>query len=53
VLRLLAERLTNREIAMRMHASPRTIEKHVASLLAKTGRPDRIALAEFALTMLG
>lgn len=52
VLRLLAERLTNREIGMRLHASPRTIEKHVASLLAKTGRKDRIALAEFALTTL-
>jgi DNA-binding NarL/FixJ family response regulator len=48
VLRLLVDRLGNREIATRLHLSPRTVEKHVASLMAKTGRPDRIALAEFA-----
>ncbi|HEY2692872.1 MAG TPA: AAA family ATPase [Streptosporangiaceae bacterium] len=37
VLRLLAQGLGNREIAERMFLSPRTVEKHVASLLAKTG----------------
>jgi DNA-binding CsgD family transcriptional regulator len=37
VLRLVAQGLTNREIAERMYLSPRTVEKHVASLLAKTG----------------
>ncbi len=37
VLRLLAAGLGNREIAERMFLSPRTVEKHVASLLAKTG----------------
>ena len=37
VLRLLAAGLSNREIAERMVLSPRTVEKHVASLLAKTG----------------
>jgi DNA-binding CsgD family transcriptional regulator len=37
VLRLLAQGLSNREIAARMFLSPRTVEKHVASLLAKTG----------------
>lgn len=48
VLRLLAGRLSNREIAERLHLSPRTVEKHVASLMAKTGRPDRIALGALA-----
>lgn len=46
VLRLLSERLSNREIATRLHLSPRTVEKHVASLIVKTGRPDRIALSK-------
>jgi DNA-binding CsgD family transcriptional regulator len=49
---LLADRLSNREIAARLHVSPRTVEKHVAGLLAKTGLPDRIALAELAVAVL-
>ncbi|MEU8270524.1 AAA family ATPase [Sphaerisporangium sp. NPDC049002] len=50
VLRLLARRLGNREIATRLHLSPRTVEKHVASLLTKTGLPNRTALSELAET---
>jgi DNA-binding NarL/FixJ family response regulator len=50
VLRLLADRLGNREIASRLHLSPRTVEKHVSSLITKTGLPNRIALSEYALT---
>jgi DNA-binding CsgD family transcriptional regulator len=49
---LLVDRLSNREIAARLHLSPRTVEKHVTSLLIKTGQPDRIALADFATTVL-
>jgi DNA-binding CsgD family transcriptional regulator/tetratricopeptide (TPR) repeat protein len=54
VLWLIVERLSNREIAARLHLSPRTVEKHVASLITKTGRSDRAALREFgsALTDL-
>jgi DNA-binding CsgD family transcriptional regulator len=44
VLALAARGLGNREIAERMFLSPRTIEKHVERLLAKTGlRRDQLA----------
>ena len=45
VLLLLAEGLTNRQIAARLYLSPRTVDKHVERLLAKTGCPNRVALA--------
>ncbi len=48
VLDLLGERLSNREIAQRLFVSPRTVEKHVAALLAKLGAPDRGSLAQRA-----
>ncbi|MEU4640559.1 AAA family ATPase [Micromonospora sp. NPDC023814] len=48
VLRLLTGRLSNREIAERLHLSPRTVERHVSSLITKTGLPNRIALSDFA-----
>jgi DNA-binding CsgD family transcriptional regulator len=48
VLRLLADRLSNREIAERLYLSPRTVEKHVAALLAKLGADDRLGLAYLA-----
>lgn len=51
VLRLLAGRLGNREIADRLHLSLRTVEKHVSSLITKTGQPNRVALGKFALTV--
>ncbi|MFG2332633.1 helix-turn-helix transcriptional regulator [Streptomyces sp. NPDC048604] len=41
---LLAERPGNQQIAQRLCISPRTVEKHLASLLAKTGCTDRTAL---------
>jgi DNA-binding CsgD family transcriptional regulator len=53
VLRLLADRLGNREIADRLHLSPRTVEKHVSSLITKTGLPNRIALSEYAVSTAG
>lgn len=48
VLRLLRERLGNREIAEVLHLSQRTVEKHVSNLIAKTGMPNRVALSKFA-----
>ncbi|MCM9078102.1 AAA family ATPase [Streptomyces spororaveus] len=45
VARLVAERISNKDIAGRLHISLRTVEKHVASLLQKTGHPNRTAFA--------
>jgi DNA-binding NarL/FixJ family response regulator len=41
VLALLAEGLTNAEIAERLVVSSRTVEHHVAAVLAKLGAPTR------------
>jgi DNA-binding CsgD family transcriptional regulator len=51
VLVLVAEGLTNAEIGGRLHLSPRTVEKHVASLLAKTGGRRRAQLAKYAAAL--
>jgi DNA-binding CsgD family transcriptional regulator/tetratricopeptide (TPR) repeat protein len=48
VFLLLSHRLGNKAIAARLHISPRTVEKHVASLLTKTGRTDRESLSGYA-----
>ncbi len=52
VLNLVADRLGNRDIAARLYLSPRTVEKHVASLMAKTGVADRGELATYAQRVL-
>jgi DNA-binding CsgD family transcriptional regulator len=43
VLALLADGDTDRRIAERLCVSPKTVEKHVASLRAKLGAPSRAA----------
>jgi predicted ATPase/DNA-binding CsgD family transcriptional regulator len=45
VLTLLSARLSNAQIAGRLHISVRTVENHVSSLLRKYGVADRRALA--------
>jgi DNA-binding CsgD family transcriptional regulator len=45
VLRLVADGLANKQIAARLRLSPRTVEKHVESLLRKTGARSRTELA--------
>lgn len=44
MLHLLATGATNKEIAVRLHLSPRTVERHVSNLLVKTGAADRRGL---------
>lgn len=48
VLQLVATGLGNREIATRLYLSPRTVENHVAHLLAKTGATKRAELSRLA-----
>jgi DNA-binding CsgD family transcriptional regulator len=45
VLVLLAQKLTNSEIAEQLSLSPRTVESHVSRLLTKTGQSTRTQLA--------
>ncbi len=45
VLTLVADGLTNTEIAARLHLSPRTVKGYVEQLLAKTGTGNRTQLA--------
>jgi DNA-binding CsgD family transcriptional regulator len=52
ILELLMDRHANRVIAERLHISPRTVEKHVANLLVKTGQPDRVSLSGYAAQRL-
>ncbi len=52
VLVLLARGLSNREIAARLHLSPRTVEKHVERLMGKTETTRRTQLVAL-MTGLG
>jgi DNA-binding NarL/FixJ family response regulator len=48
VVRLVAEGLSNKEIAGRLHLSVRTVETHVRHVLTKTGLVNRTQLATWA-----
>ncbi len=49
VLRLIAEGLSNRQIAERLVVSPRTAEHHVQDVYMKIGTSSRAAAALFAV----
>jgi DNA-binding NarL/FixJ family response regulator len=51
VLRLLAQGLTNREIAARLIVSVGTVKVHVERILAKLGVSDRTQAAVRAVTL--
>jgi DNA-binding CsgD family transcriptional regulator/tetratricopeptide (TPR) repeat protein len=48
VLRLVAAGISNKEIAARLHLSPRTVEKHVENLLRVTAAQSRTQLVAIA-----
>lgn len=51
VLTLVADGLSNPEIAAHLHTSVRTIATHIEHLLSKTNRPNRAALAVTAIEL--
>lgn len=48
VLDLVAEGLSNTEIAERLHIGVTTVKTHITSLMTKTGAPNRVRLALLA-----
>ena len=53
ILDLVSAGLSNRDIAARLYISHRTVEKHVESLLRKTGARSRVQLATVRAGALG
>jgi len=49
VLDQLTKGLSNGDIGNKLHLSPRTVEKHVSSLLRKTETNNRSELVRFAM----
>ena len=49
MLRLLADGLTNRQIAERLVVSEHTVHRHVTNLLRKLDLPSRTAAAAYAV----
>ena len=49
VLRLVAEGLTDPEVASRLYISPRTVNRHLGSIYRKLGVPSRAAAVKAAV----
>ena len=49
IIELVAEGLTNQEIADRLTISKRTVDKHVSNVFTKTGSKNRVALLNWAM----
>ena len=43
---LIAEGLTNKEMASRLNLSEQTVKNHVHRMLRKVGAPDRLSIVE-------
>ena len=48
-IELVAEGLTNQEIAERLTISKRTVDNHVSNVFTKTGSKNRVALLNWAM----
>ncbi len=53
VLRLVAQGLTNQQVADELKVSRRTVESHVSNMLNKLGLANRTELARWAISYLG
>ena len=49
IIELVAEGLTNQEIAERLTISKRTVDNHVSNIFGKTGAKNRVALLNWAM----
>jgi DNA-binding NarL/FixJ family response regulator len=49
IIELVAEGLTNQEIAVRLTISKRTVDNHVSNIFTKTGAKNRVALLNWAM----
>ena len=49
MLRLLADGLTNKQIAARLYLSPGTVERHLATIYRKLGLGGRVDAARYAV----
>ena len=49
IIQLVAEGLTNQEIAERLTISKRTVDNHVSNVFTKTGSKNRVALLNWAM----
>ena len=50
IIELVAEGLTNQEIADRLTISKRTVDNHVSNIFTKTGARNRVALVNWAMS---
>jgi DNA-binding NarL/FixJ family response regulator len=49
VVKLIAEAHTNKQIAVALHVSEKTVESHRANVLSKLGMRDRVELVRYAI----
>ena len=51
IIDLVADGLTNQEIAVKLAISKRTVDNHVSNMFTKTGSKNRVALLNWAMIM--